>query len=257
MSVAPKTTRVEFDQRVANEESTNPFATATPAALKRVVQGDALLRWAPIAGIVFVVLMLVGSRLVGDVPAPDATQQQIAAYLSDSANHTRNIVGAYLWVFGALVFLVFLVRLRNDLRRAEGGTGVLSGLAFGAGVAFSAVWMVSAVTFVAVANSIALRHAHVTSTDLVRVLPPMGRLLLLLGGGFSGLVVLLATAAVIMKTDVYPRWLAWLGIAGAVTLLFDVTYLSIFPFWGWVLVASIVMLTRRRQAAPLTEVATP
>ena len=256
MSVASKTTRVALDQRVAKEERRKAFATTTPTPLQRV-QGDALLRWAPIAGIIFVVLMVVGSTLVGDVPAPDASQQQIAAYFSNSANHTRSIVGAYLWVFGALALLVFLVRLRNDLRRAEGGTGVLSGLAFGTGVAFAAIWMASAAAFASVAYSIALRHAPVTNPDLVRVLPPMGRLLLLLGGGFSGLVVLLAAAAVIMKTAVYPRWLAWLGIAAAIALLFDVTYLNIFPFWGWVLIASIVMLTRRREAAPLAEVATP
>src|SRR5262245_57743115 len=69
-----------------------------------------LERWAPIAGIAFVVLMVVGSMLIGDVPAPDAPAREIAAYLADGANHTRNIVGLYLWVIGALAFLWFLVR---------------------------------------------------------------------------------------------------------------------------------------------------
>src|SRR5215813_14321232 len=76
-------------------------------------------RWAPISGIVFVICMVVGSMLIGDVPAPDAPAQEIAGYLADSSNHTRNIVGAYVWVIGALAFLWFLVRLRADLRRAE------------------------------------------------------------------------------------------------------------------------------------------
>jgi hypothetical protein len=106
-------------------------------------------RGAPISGIVFVVLMVVGSMLVGDVPAPDAPAREIAAYLSDSGTHTRNIIGAYLWVVGALAFLWFLVRLRNDIRKAEGGAGSLSTLAFAAGVAFAAVWMVSAAAYAA------------------------------------------------------------------------------------------------------------
>ena len=113
-----------------------------------------LERWAPLGGIVFVVLMVVGSILVGDVPGPDAPEQEIADYLADSDNHTRNIIGAYLWVVGALAFLWFLTRLRSDLRRAEGGTGALSNLAFGAGVAFTAVWMVSAAAFASVAYAI-------------------------------------------------------------------------------------------------------
>jgi hypothetical protein len=206
-------------------------------------------RWAPIGGIVFVVLMVVGSSLVGDVPAPDAPEQEIASYFADGDNHMRNIIGAYLWIVGALAFLWFLTRLRSDLRSAEGGTGALSTLAFGAGVAFAAVWMVSAAAFASVAYVIELRDAPVSDPDLVRVLPHMGRLLLLLGGGFSGLLLVLAASLVIIRTGLFPRWLAWLGIVAAIALLFDVIYLNILPFWAWVLVASIVMLTRRKDTA--------
>jgi hypothetical protein len=210
-------------------------------------------RWAPIGGILFVALMVVGSMLVGNVPNPDASTSEIVNYLADSSRQTHNIVGAYLWVVGALVFLWFLIRLRNDLRKAEGGTGTLSNLAFGAGVAFAAIWTVSAATFAAVPYAVTLRDAPVSSTDLVRVLPPLGRLELLLGGGFTGLLVLLATATVILKTGVLPRWLAWLGIVEAIALVFDFSYRTIFPFWTWVAIASVVMLVRdarqRRAAA--------
>src|SRR5262245_40742988 len=203
-------------------------------------------RWAPVAGIAFVVLMVVGSMLVGDIPNPDASRADVVAYLADGDRQMHNLVGAYLWVIGALAFLWFLIRLRNDLRRAEGGSGTLSNLAFGAGVAFAAVWTVSAATFDAVAYAVSLRDAPVTDTDLVRVLPPLGRLELLFGGGFFGLVVLVATAAVVLRTAFLPRWLGGLGIVAAIALLFDITYLTIFPFWGWVFVASLVMLVRRQ-----------
>ena len=202
-------------------------------------------RWAPISGIAFVVLMVVGSMLVGDIPAPDAPRQEIAAYLADSGTHTRNLIGGYLWVIGALAFLWFLVRLRNDMRKAEGGTGSLSTLAFGAGVAFAAVWMVSAAAYVALPYAIELRDAPITDTQLVSVLPVTGRLSLLLGGGFSGVVVILAAVAVIFRTGVFPRWLGWLGIVGAILLLFDLAYLNIFPLWVWVFIASVAMLKRR------------
>ena len=59
-------------------------------------------RWTALSGIVFVVLMLTGASFVIDVPAADASTQEIARYLADSGNHTRNIVGAYLWVLGGL-----------------------------------------------------------------------------------------------------------------------------------------------------------
>ena len=193
--------------------------------------------------------MVVGSMLVGDVPAPDAPTRELAAYLRESGTHTGNIVGAYMWVIGALAFIWFLVRLRNDIRKAEGGAGSLSTLAFGAGVAFAAVWMVAAAAYAALPYAIELRNAPITDLELVRVLPATGRLALLLGGGFSGVVVSLAAVAAILRTGVFPRWLAWLGIVLSIVLLFDVVYVTIWPFWTWVLVASIVMLTRREPTA--------
>ena len=206
-------------------------------------------RWAPISGIVFVVLMVVGSFLVSDMPSADASGREIAAYLGDSDNHTRNIIGAYLWAVGALAFLWFLTLLRSDLRRAEGGTGALSNLAFGAGVAFTAVWLVAAAALTSVAYAVALRDAPVTNVDLVRVVPPTGGLLLLLGGGFTGALLLLAASAVILRTGVFPRWLAWVGIVGAIVLFFDVVYRNIFPIWVWVFIASVVMLVPRKETA--------
>jgi hypothetical protein len=224
--------------------------TPTQSKEARGLPRSRIERWAPIAGIAFVVLMVVGSMLVGDVPRPDAPAAEIAGYFADSDRQMSNIVGAYLWVFGALSFLWFLIRLRNDLSRAEGGTGSLSNLAYGAGVAFSAVWMASAAMFAAVPYAITLRDAPVSNPDLVRVLPAMGRLLLLLGGGFSGGLLLVVAAIVILRTRVFPRWLAGLGIVAAIALLFDVVYVNITPFWAWVLVASVVMLAPRKKPIP-------
>jgi hypothetical protein len=109
--------------------------------------------------------------------------------------------------------------------------------------------MVSAVEFSAVAYAVEFRNAPISNPDFVRVLPPMGRLLLLLGGGFTGILLLLAMAAAILQTGILPRWLAWLGILAAVVLLFDVSYLTIFPLWGRVLIASVVMLARHEKNA--------
>jgi Domain of unknown function (DUF4386) len=89
----------------------------------------------------------------------------------------------------------------------------------------------------------------VSDPDIVRVLPQLGSLLLLLGGGFAGILVLLATSTLIFRTGVLPRWLAWLGIAIAPALLVDVTYMNILPFVGWVLVASIALLRRQGEKA--------
>ena len=206
-------------------------------------------RWTALSGIVFVALMLTGASFVTDLPAADASAQEIAGYLADSGNHTRNIVGAYLWVLGGLAFLGFVAGLRAVLRRAEGDPGTLSSLVFGAGVVFTAVWSVSAVALASVAYAVGFSDAPVTDPDVVRVLPQMASLLLLLGGGFAGILLLLATSTLIFRTGVLPRWLAWFGILVAIALVFDVTYMNIVPLLAWVVGASIVLLRRQDETA--------
>jgi hypothetical protein len=210
-------------------------------------------RWAALSGIVFVVLMLTGAYFVTDVPEADASAQEIAGYLADSGDHRRNIIGAYIWVLGGLAFLGFIAGLRAVLRRAEGEPGTLSSVVFGAGVVFTAVWSASAVALAAVAYAVEFSDAPVSDPDLVRVLPQLGSLLLLLGGGFAGILLVAATSILVFRTGVLPRWLAWLGIPVAVALVVDVTYMNILPFVGWVLVASITLLMRQEATVPAPE----
>lgn len=206
-------------------------------------------RWAALGGIVFVVLMLAGASFVTDVPKADASAQEIAAYLADSENHTRNIIGAYIWVLGGLAFLGFVAGLRTVLRRAEGDPGTLPNVVFGAGVVFTAVWSASAAALATVAYAVEFSDAPVSDPDIVRVLPQLGSLLLLLGGGFAGILLLVATSTLILRTGVLPRWLAWFGIIVAIALVFDVTYMNIVPLLAWVVGASIVLLRRQHEPA--------
>jgi hypothetical protein len=209
-------------------------------------------RWTALSGIVFVALMLGGAAFVTDVPAADASAREISGYLADSGNHTRNIVGAYIWVLGGLAFLGFLAGLRSVLRRAEGDPGTLSSLVFGAGIVFTAVWSASAATLAAVAYAVEFSDAPVNNPDIVRVLPQLGSLLLLLGGGFAGILLVAATSVLVFRTGVLPRWLAWLGIPVAIALVFPVTYMNILPFVGWVLVASVALFRRQEETTATT-----
>jgi hypothetical protein len=206
-------------------------------------------RWTALSGIVFVVLMLAGASFVTDVPKADASAQEIAGYLADSGTHTRNIIGAYIWVLGGLAFLGFVAGLRSLLRRAEGDPGTLSNLVFGAGVVFTAVWSASAVALAAVPFAVEFADAPVSDPDIVRVLPQLGSLLLLLGGGFAGILLLVATSVLALRTGALPRWLAWFGIVVATALVVDVAYMNILPLVAWVLVASVVLLRRQEETA--------
>jgi hypothetical protein len=214
-----------------------------------VTMVGALERWAPLAGILFVVLMFFGTFLVADLPNADASRRRIVEYLADGGNHTRNIIGAYMWVLAALALLWFATRLRQVLRDAKGDASILPNLVFGAGVVYSALLAASGVTFAAVAYAVKVLDAPVTNADLVRVLPQLAWMILLLGAGFAAILLVVASCIASFQTGVLPRWLAWLGVVAAILLVFDLAYQNIIPFLVWVLAASIVLLMRRDQTA--------
>jgi len=213
------------------------------------MNGTQLARWAPLGGIIFVVLMLLGVFLLGDHPDPDAPDQEINDYLSDGGNHTRNIIGAYVWVLAGVGFLWFLTQLRSVLRSAEGGAGTLSNLGFGAGIIFTALLMASAAAISAVAGAVEFRDAPDIDPDFVRILPQLGYGMFLFGGGFTAIVLVLTTSIVTLQTGVFPPWLAWLGFVAAFALLFAIIFLPMLALLIWVLVVSAVLLGQREEPA--------
>lgn len=208
------------------------------------MNGTQLSRWAPLGGIIFIVLMVVGVGLLGDHPDPDAPDDEITKYLGDSGNLQRNIIGAYAWVLAGIGFLLFLTHLRSVLRSAEGGTGTLSNLGFGAGLIFTALLMASGATIAGVAAAVEFRDAPDIDPDFMRVLPQMGYGMLLLGGGFAAIVLVLTTSVIGLQTGVFPQWLSWLGILAAIVLIFAIIFLPMIALLIWVLAVSIVLLMR-------------
>jgi len=206
-------------------------------------------RLAPIAGILFVVLLIVGLFLIADIPEARDSDQEIADYLADSDRHVWNIVGFYLWVVAGISFLWFLSHLRGVLRRAEGEPGTLSTLAFIGGVLFTAMLLVSGGAVAAVPGGIELGEANKPDPDFVRYLPQLGWVILTIGGAFAAIALVFSTSILTLKTGVFPKWVAWLGFVAALALLFAATFLPMIALLIWVLAVSIVLLTRPPGAA--------
>jgi hypothetical protein len=109
--------------------------------------------------------------------------------------------------------------------------------------------MAGGATIAAVAGAIEFRDAPITDQDLVRTLPQMGYAMVLLGGGFAALVLVLTTSIISLQTGVLPQWLAWLGIVAAIILLFAVIFLPMIALVIWVLCVAGVLLMRTAEPA--------
>jgi hypothetical protein len=75
-----------------------------------------------------------------------------------------------------------------------------------------------------------------------------------IGGVMTAALVLWAASVLAIRTGVLPRWFGWVGLLAGVILLAAFLFVPVFLLWGWVLVASILLLWRpavaRVPAAP-------
>ena len=102
-----------------------------------------MARWAPLGGIAFIILFVVGIILFS-TPDVDNSPQQITSFYDDEGNRTQLIISGYLLVLAGICLLWFLASLRERLLEVEGGNGRLTAIMFASGVVFVAMLMAAA-----------------------------------------------------------------------------------------------------------------
>ena len=198
-----------------------------------------------LAGVAAPILWALGvAFLFAHEPAEGATAEDIRAYYRE--NDLDIIAGAWIFATGTLLFLWFLSGLRARFHAAEGAVGRLTALSFvsGVGVALFLIGLASTSAGAAFAGD-----------DLTA---GVAEAMYALNGVFfasaeiTGVAFVAATGALIFTTGVLPRWWGW------ITLLLGL-WLFIFPIgWAglligfplWVLVTSVLLLTRRAGEGP-------
>jgi hypothetical protein len=205
-----------------------------------------------VAGVLFVVLLVVGSGLVlGDLPEDDATAQELTDFWSDSGNQVSVIVGTYLLIVGALAFLAFMATVRSRLMAAAGDGGdVLTAVAFSSGVVFTAMLIAAAGAFGLIGATQKFgTDFPLPGEDTLRIVPTFGYLFLLVGGALATSLAIASTSWAILRTGAFARWLAWLGFLAAIVVLFAVVFLPLIALPIWVLAASFELWRRPAVAA--------
>jgi hypothetical protein len=180
----------------------------TPAPMERWERPAAL------AGVVAVVLWVVGTFVSGE--APDEAVELLGRFQDDEG---RVLAGGFIFQLGALFFLIFVGALRLRLFTAEGPNGLLTAIAFGAGLA---------VGIFLLALPGGEMAAAINSDDLdpssALALGNVGDLFFI-GAQLSAALLLTATALLILRYGPMPRWFAWVSFALALVLLI--------PLIGW------------------------
>jgi hypothetical protein len=196
-------------------------------------------RWAPIGGVIYVVLWIVLFFLIGDDPGD--SDAEISAWFSDSGNRDKQIFSFFLIVASSIFFVWFLAVLRGRLASAEGRSGTKTALAFGAGLVATALWTVSATFFTVISFAMDDSDRFVLDPNTARLVDNMGYPLWVSGTAIASLVVF-ATALASLRSQIVHKWLAWLSILVAATMLFSVVFIPFLIWMGWMLVVSLWMI---------------
>jgi len=197
--------------------------------------------WAPLTGVLFVVLTVASFLIGGEPPDTDDSVREVVEFYSD--NDSRNMIASVVASLGAVSLVFFAASLRRALRRGEDGAGLLSVVAFGGGVVAATGIATDAAIRFALADvaddidPVAVQALHAFWSDFFF---PM-----VVGMG----LLLLATSLAALRTRVIPVWLAWVGIAIFVVFFTPAGFVAFLLSALWVLIVSVLLYRQERAVA--------
>jgi hypothetical protein len=199
------------------------------------------LRWPPLTGVVFVVLIVLAFLIGGDTPDFDDSGEEVISFYTD--NEGSQFVSAILGAYAALFLVFFASVLRGELRRGEEGPGVLSTISF-AGALLLAV------------GGLAFAGFTFTLADLADESPDPGAMQALnaLNSEFFfpvavGIAAFLIGAGIAtLRGGGLSRWLGWVAIVIGVLAVTPIGFFAFLAALAWVLVVSIMLA--REPAGP-------
>jgi hypothetical protein len=201
-------------------------------------------RFAPLTGIVFVVLLIVAFVVLeGETPDIDDSAQQITSFYNDDQG--KHIAAVILVGLSAIFLTTFAVSLREFLRvpggsdfwptvSLVGGAVAVAGLLIAAGIHLALIdggdKNISPDAMVAL-NAL-------DADDFFGFAPPLG--IMLLGAG----------CATLRGGAALPKWMAWAAIVLFIVFFTPIGFAAFALTGIWIIVAGILMYQRSEAAAP-------
>jgi hypothetical protein len=203
--------------------------------------------WAAgVAGLVFATLFSVSMVLFYRHPAAGSSAAEIAAWYLRDRGTAIGFVGVYLMPFAGIAFLWFVATVRDRIGARE--DKFFATVFLGGGILFVAMLYAAAAAISAPLAAVKFQHAPPPSPDVFVFARGLGYTLLFVFGLRAAAVFMIVSSTIALRTGALPRWIAYLGFAVALVLLFSVSYVRaiVFAFPAWVALVSILALRRAR-----------
>jgi hypothetical protein len=200
---------------------------------------------AAIAGVVYAVLTLISLILFRGLPDLKLSDDAIAAWFNDTANHSTLVLALNLVSIASVAFLWFVAVIRRRIGEKE--DRFFATVFLGASTLYLVTYIAGAVALAAPAVAASVFEGAAADQATVSLTIGTANAMLLIIGPRMQALIMFTTSTLVLRTGVMPLWLAYIGYAtGVVLFLFPLVYQPlgiVFPLW--VLVVSITIgLTR-------------
>ena len=201
-------------------------------------------RIAPLTGVGFVVLLIIGFAVAGD--PPDADQKNAAKLVEHYVDNKDSIMlGSALVALAAASFVFFGGYIRQVLSETGGDKGFLPAIAMAgtilvaAGGAFDAtLTFTMAETAEDVGDGAILALSALFENDFLPI--AAGTFVFLLATGLS----------VVRGAGALPKWLGWLMVVLAITAITPIGFVAFLGMGVVVLITSVLLAVRAGGANP-------
>jgi hypothetical protein len=208
-----------------------------------------LQRYAPLAGVVFVLLIVLAAIIGGESPDTDDSRREVVNFWRD--NDAAQVWASVIATWSSIFFLWFAASLRSVLREREEGSTRLSALSFaGAIIAAGGLTALASLSFAAadVADDVpggVTQTLSVLSSDFFFPI----------AAGYA--VFLLAAGILAVRTAALPAWLAWPAIVLGILCVTPVGFFALLVGLVWVVVVSVLLYRREPGPADRPAAAAP
>jgi hypothetical protein len=197
-------------------------------------------RAAAVAGIVFSVLLIAAFVLLNLSVQGDSVGA--GRWLSDPGRRTGIVVALNLVPFAGIAFLWFIGVVRDRIGDRE--DRFFATVFLGSGLLFVGMLFVAAAVAGGLLADVALRSAAAIGPDTLTLAGKVTGLLLHVYAMRMAGVFTISTATITMRTQVIPRWIAFVGYGAALVMLVSIGLTPwvelLFP--AWILLLSVEIL---------------
>ena len=204
--------------------------------------------WSSLSGLVFVVLVVVGSALLFDGPS-DSSPAKMASWYGSSSNRMHVHIGWILTGLGLFALIWFVAALRERVRESEQaapeqGT-FLSTIVLVGGTVYIAVAMAG----IAVADGIRTMsddtYQHQVYSGVIHAANDAAYILVVTGGAAMATLIF-ATAIAVRRYAILPRWIGWFGFVAGVAAILSIGFFPMLLWLLWIAVASVTLFLAER-----------